>query len=231
MKEIAVVTGANRGLGFGVSEALIKKGYHVIMVGRDASKLSEAASKLEDSGFETFAANVTSDKDMDRLADHIEKEYGYCDVLINNAGVLLERGESVSVFDEDPSLVLKSFDVNAAGALRASQSLLPLLKNSKHPRIVQVSSGMGQLSDMDGGYAGYRMSKSALNALTKILHSECGGQVKVNSVCPGWVRTDMGGANANRSLEEGVASILWAVEISSDGPSGGFFRDGKEIPW
>ena len=125
---------------------------------------------------------------------------------------------------------MEIFNTNTLGAVRLIQALGPLMK--PNGRIVNVSSGMGQLSDMDSRVLGYRLSKTALNAVTRVFSRELEKQnIKVNSVCPGWVQTDMGGPNATRTPAEGAASVLWAARLGPDGPSGGFFRDGKEIPW
>ncbi|HSS66369.1 MAG TPA: SDR family NAD(P)-dependent oxidoreductase, partial [Gammaproteobacteria bacterium] len=141
-----------------------------------------------------------------------------------------KHGESI--FQAERELLRESFDVNTLGPLLVAKSLVPLMRRNDYGRIVNVSSGMGQLSDMDGGYPGYRISKTALNAVTVILARELEGtNIKANSVCPGWVRTDMGGDNAPRSPEQGADTIVWLATLPDDGPSGGFFRDRKRIAW
>ena len=130
----------------------------------------------------------------------------------------------------DPAIVRRTFETNTLGPLMVSQALIPLMQGSG--RVVNVSSGMGQLAEMNGGYPGYRLSKAALNALTRILADELKGTgVKVNSVCPGWVRTDMGGADAPRTPKQGAETIVWLATLPDDGPTGGFFRDKQPIPW
>lgn len=242
MKKIAVVTGANRGLGLGTAEALGKHGYTVVMVGRDAEKIEAAAKALQAKGYDTrpFQADVALDGDVERVAAFVKKEFGHLDALVNNAGVFLDRepgstdfdAESGSAFATKPSTMLKAFEINTLGPMKLIQALAPLLRESAAGRIVNVSSGMGALNEMDGAFASYRVSKTALNALTRIFAAEfTGTPVKVNSVSPGWVRTDMGGPGANRTIEEGVRGIAWAATLPADGPTGGFFRDGKSIDW
>ena len=162
-------------------------------------------------------------------------KYSRLDVLVNNAGVFLdpmppEDPSASSVFRADIATVRYSMETNAYGPLRLCQALIPLMRG--RGRVVNVSSGMGQLSEMNGCCPGYRFSKAAINVLTRILADELRDtRIKVNSVCPGWVRTEMGGPNADRSVEEGADTIVWLATLPDDGPSGGFFRDRKPIPW
>jgi NAD(P)-dependent dehydrogenase (short-subunit alcohol dehydrogenase family) len=135
-----------------------------------------------------------------------------------------------SVFDADVAMLRESMEANVYGPLQLCQTLIPLMQGCG--RVVNVSSGMGQLSDMNGCCPGYRLSKTSLNALTRIFADELKGtQVKVNSVCPGWVRTDMGGPGATLSVEQGAETIVWLATLPEDGPSGGFFRNKQPIPW
>ena len=159
--------------------------------------------------------------------------FGRLDVLINNAGIFPDptpgKGQD-SVFDARLETVRRGLETNTVAPLRLCQILIPLMQGKG--RVVNVSSGMGQLSEMNGCCPGYRLSKTALNAVTRIFAEEMRQTgVKVNSVCPGWVRTDMGGPGANLSVEEGTAGILWAATLPEDGPSGGFFRNCEPIPW
>jgi len=237
-KKIAVVTGANRGLGLGTSEALAKQGYHVVMVGRDATKIDRAAAELKSKKLdvEAFEADVSNPADIQKLASKIKKDFGHLDALVNNAGVYLEApvgsGGNSSIFDVSSDKIVETFEINTLGPLRLTQALASCLRESKAGRVVNVSSGMGQLSEMSGSAASYRISKTALNAVTRIFSVEFSGSpVKVNSVCPGWVKTDMGGAGAHRTIEEGISGIVWAATLPEDGPTGGFFRDGKKLDW
>jgi len=236
-KKVAVITGANRGIGFGTAKALAERDYTVVVVGRDADKIRAAAEKLRALGLDVEAAvaDVADTDTVRAMAAELTKRHPAIDVLVNNAGVILEtdvRGAPSETATVDPAAVLATLNINTVGALRMSQALLPALKKSPAGRIVNISSGMGALNDMDGGWPAYRLSKAALNALTRVLAAEtANSHIKVNAVCPGWVRTDMGGTNASRSVEDAVPGILWAAELDDNGPHGGFFRDGKPIAW
>lgn len=239
MEKVAVVTGANRGLGLGTSKALAAQGYNVVMVGRNEDKIKQAADSLAQEGrsVEAFVADVTDDRAVKELGSHIENKFGHLDVLINNAGVVIEGKvddpEFPSFTRVPADTILQTININTIGPIRLIQELMPLLKQSTAARIVNVSSGMGQLSEMDKGFPGYRLSKTALNAVTAAINAELERvpNIKINSVCPGWVRTDMGGPNATRAIEEGISGIVWAATLPDDGPSGGFFRDGKTLDW
>ncbi len=236
-RNIAVVTGANRGLGLETCRQLAQRGLRVILTSRDPGRGQAARDGLRAKGQEiTFhPLDVTDAGSVDRLREFILHEYGRVDVLVNNAGVFLDpiggsEPSASSVFRSDIDTVRTTMETNLYGPLRLCQSLLPLMQGSG--RVVNVSSGMGQLSEMNGGCPGYRFSKTALNALTRIMADELQNtRIKVNSVCPGWVRTDMGGPNATRSVEAGAATIVWLATLDDDGPSGGFFRDREPIPW
>lgn len=238
-QRIAVVTGANRGLGLETATELARRGMKVLMLGRDHTKIAAAAKILQTQGLdvEAHCVDVAEDKTIREFASWLGERHDGLEVLVNNAGVLLEsrnasRSVPASVFDVPPDVVAQSFDVNALGPLRMCQALVPLMRKRNYGRVVNVSSGMGALTGMEGQWPGYRMSKAALNALTRILAVELKDtNIKVNAVCPGWVRTDMGGANADRSVAEGAAGIVWAAMLDDRGPSGGFFRDGKAIDW
>lgn len=235
-EKIAVVTGANRGIGLGVSSALAEKTYHVVMVGRNQAHVEAAASALLAKQLKVtpMCADVADTKQIQHLTTAIAEQFSHVDVLINNAGVV-ESDFSMAtptVANVDPEKVIETFNINTVGALRMIQGLMPLLRKSPAARIVNISSGMGGITEMNGGYPGYRLSKAALNALTKITAEETETTpIKVNSICPGWVQTDMGGAGATRSIDEAIPGILWAAELDADGPSGGFFRDGVALAW
>jgi NAD(P)-dependent dehydrogenase (short-subunit alcohol dehydrogenase family) len=234
--KVAVVTGANKGLGLAMSEELARRGYHVLMVGRRAAPLRKAAQELQKKGLavEPVVGDVTRAATATKVATRLRRRFGKLDVLINNAGILPDTAQSSQPTLEtvDFKAMARAFEVNTLGPARMLKALLPLLRKAPVARVVNVSSGMGQLSDMRGGYPAYRMSKSALNALTRSTSADFGGsKLKINCVCPGWVKTDMGGRNARRSLAEGIAGIVWAAELDEAGPSGGFFRDGKPLDW
>ncbi|HET9404046.1 MAG TPA: SDR family oxidoreductase, partial [Burkholderiales bacterium] len=230
----AVVTGGNRGIGFEICRQLAKLGgIRVVLTARDEAKGQAAAKKLRGEGLEVdiHALDVTSEMSVKTLAADLEKKYGRCDVLVNNAGVMLDpRGSRV--LDSSLGTWRATLDTNLIGPLLLIQTLAPIMKKNRYGRIVNVSSGQGQLSDMGAGTPAYRVSKTALNALTRTFAAELNGSgVLVNAMCPGWVKTDMGGSSAPRRPEQGADTALWLATLPDDGPSGGFFRDRKPIPW
>jgi NAD(P)-dependent dehydrogenase (short-subunit alcohol dehydrogenase family) len=229
-QRIAVVTGANRGLGFAICRQLAKQGIDVILTSRNEAQGRAACEKLGPRGLDVYyhQLDVTDRESIHRLRDFLRDEYGRLDILVNNAGVYLDDG--VSAFEVDLDTVRRSMETNVYGPLLLCQALVPLMK--RHGRIVNVSSGMGQLANMGGGSLAYRMSKSCLNALTRIMATELRGtNILVNAMAPGWVRTDMGGTNAPRSAEEGADTAIWLATLPDDGPQGGFFQDRKAIAW
>ncbi len=226
----ALVTGANRGLGFEASRQLGRLGYRVVVSARDLAAAERAAETLRGEGLDAvaFELDVSSDESCARLA-----ELGPVDALVNNAGIVPDSSEpSRSALVVATDRLREAFETNTLGSYRVTQALAPGMRDRGYGRIVNVTSGMGQLSDMNGGNPAYRVSKTGLNALTRIFASELAGTgVLVNSVCPGWVRTDMGGPSARLSPEEGVETIVWAATLPDDGPTGGFFRYKQPIPW
>jgi NAD(P)-dependent dehydrogenase (short-subunit alcohol dehydrogenase family) len=238
-KPVAVVTGANRGLGLETARQLAKRDIRVIITSRNAGKGEMALEKLLAEGLDVLfqPLDVTSETSVAELGAFIHSRCGRLDILVNNAGVFLdshgsEEAGSASVFTASLETLTTTLKTNVYGPLMLAQELVPLMKHQHYGRIVNLSSGMGQLSEMEGRSPAYRISKTALNALTRILAAETQGfNILVNSVCPGWVRTDMGGPHAERPVEEGAAGIVWAATLPDDGPTGGFFRDGQPIPW
>jgi NAD(P)-dependent dehydrogenase (short-subunit alcohol dehydrogenase family) len=232
---VAVVTGAYRGLGLETCRQLAERGYRVVLTARREVEGRAAADGLVDRGLDVRfrALDVTDAASVQRLRDGLREEHGRIDCLVNNAGIFPDPApgsEASSIFQADLDTVRRGLETNTLGALRVCQALIPLMEG--HGRVVNVSSGMGQLSEMNGCCPGYRLSKTALNAVTRILADELlGTGVKVNAVCPGWVRTDMGGPDAELSVEEGARGIVWAATLPDDGPSGGFFRHGEPIAW
>jgi len=232
-KRVAVVTGANRGIGKEIARELGADGVRVIVASRDPQSGASTVESLRGAGAEAefFSLDVTRDEDVSRLAKHIGDTYGAADILINNAGVMLDAS-GTSLFDIEQRVFRDTFEVNFYGPLRLAQALTPAMRARNYGRIVNLASGLGQLADMGAGTPAYRISKTALNALTSILAAELAGtDVLVNSMCPGWVRTDMGGANATRSVEQGADTAVWLATLPTGGPTGGFFRDRKPIPW
>lgn len=237
-KKIAIVTGANRGLGFETSRQLAQKGMKVYMCARDISKGKVAADKLKAEKLDVHEVelDVTKDNHIRSFANLLKEKNETPYLIVNNAGVFLEgdvssKDKTTSALNVDPVIILKTIEVNTMGPLRLLQAFIPLMKEKKEGRIINIASIMGSLSHMEGNWPGYRMSKTALNALTCILASELEGSgISVNSVCPGWVKTDMGGPNAQLSLKEGVQTTLWLAFIEKS-PNGGFYRDKKSMAW
>jgi NAD(P)-dependent dehydrogenase (short-subunit alcohol dehydrogenase family) len=228
---VAVVTGANRGIGLAVCRNLAARGFTVILGSRDPRR-GEAASDAigtapAASGGEVraVALDVTDPESIARLAAELDR----VDVLVNNAAVLYDTGNRAATVDLD--VVRTAMETNLYGAWAMAQALLPQLRRSRHGRIVNVSSEAGSLASMGGGTPAYQVSKAALNAFTKTLAGELRGDgILVNAVCPGWVATDMGGAGG-RPAAEGAASVVWAALLPDEGPTGGFFRDGHPVPF
>jgi NAD(P)-dependent dehydrogenase (short-subunit alcohol dehydrogenase family) len=219
---VALISGASRGIGAEIARELAAgHGFVVYAGGRNPQDVSSHH------GLERLQLDVTDQASVDAARDRIESEVGHLDALVNNAGIY---GDPTGAADYDLDRAHEVLEVNTFGPWRLIEAFLPLLRRSDQPRIVNVSSGAGQLSDMNGGRAAYRVSKAALNALTRTLASD-ERWVKVNTMCPGWVRTDMGGAAAPRSVEQGADTAVWLATLPDDGPTGGFFRDRTPIPW
>lgn len=231
VKRIALVTGANRGIGLEVVRQLAGEGMTVLLGSRSLEKGETAARTLQSEGLDVVACqlDVTQTADTRQVAAQISRDYGQLDVLINNAGILYDTWQTAA--GAELAEVRFALETNALGPWQIVQGLLPLLKESQHGRIVNVSSGGGSLHGMSGGTPAYSVSKAALNALTIMLSKNLEEDgILVNAVCPGWVATDMGGSGG-RPVEVGAASVVWAALLSDDGPTGGFFRDGKAISW
>jgi len=228
--KVAVVTGANRGIGLEVVRQLSQKEFTVILGARELSKGEAAAREIGSSSVVAREVDVSNDASVQRFAESVAQEFGRVDVLVNNAGFNYDWGQKAS--STDLKKVHETLETNLFGAWRMAQALVPSMKKNKHGRIVNVSSEAGSLASMGGSTPAYSVSKASLNAFTIALAAELKSSgILVNSVCPGWVRTEMGGANAPRSVEQGAASVLWAALLPDDGPTGGFFRDGKPLPW
>lgn len=230
---VAVVTGASRGLGRETCRQLLGRGWAVALTARSLADAQAAAASLGAADRLLPLGLDVTDADQARAAAvAVAARFGRLDALVNNAGVILDDWDDSTTTTCDPEVVRATFDTNTLGALRASQAFLPLLLQGGGGNLVNVSSGMGSVSEMNGGMVAYRLSKAALNALTRILHDEHNARgLRANSVCPGWVKTDMGGPGATRQVQEGAAGIVWAATLGPGGPSGGFFRDGRPIAW
>lgn len=231
MNRIAVVTGANRGIGYEVARQLAQQGDHAVLTSRDATRGRVAAQKLSDEGLtvEAHQLDVTDPASAERLAADLAEQHGHVDVLVNNAAIHYDTWQLAS--DANLEVVREAFDTNLFGAWQVTLALLPLLRASRNGHIVNVSSEGGSLASMGAGIPAYRTSKAALSALTLMLAAELrSDRILVNAVCPGWVATDMGGPGG-RPVTEGAASVMWAVNLPADGPTGGFYRDGQPVPW
>jgi len=238
----ALITGANKGIGYEVARQLASKGFHVFVGARNAKAGRKAAEEmgkkcharsataLQAGGKATFLEIDVADNDsVKKAAREFSNSEDHLDVLVNNAGVVLDGDEAILEISDD--LFRKTLETNTLGALRVTRAFVPLLRKSKAPRVINVSSGSGQLTDGADGWApAYSISKTALNGVTSQLAAAL-PKFAVNSVCPGWVRTDMGGENASRSVEEGADTIVWLASEAPQDLTGKFLRDRKEIPW
>jgi NAD(P)-dependent dehydrogenase (short-subunit alcohol dehydrogenase family) len=238
-QRIALVTGANKGIGFEVARQLARKGFHVFLGARNSDAGQAAAEKLRnedasekdrDNVAVTFLEiDVSKPDSVRRAAEEFSSKADRLDVLVNNAGILLD--DDKDVLKITPEIFENILRTNTIGPLLVSQAFVPLLKGSDAPRIVNVSSGGGQLADGADGWApAYCISKTALNGVTSQLAAAL-PNFAVNSVCPGWVRTEMGGANATRSVGEGASGIVWLAVDAPQKETGHFWRDRKVIPW
>lgn len=228
-QRLALVTGANRGVGFETCRQLGQHGLTVILGSRDAAQGERAAAQLRAEGLAVTARqlDVTDPASVDRLASWVAKEHGYLDVLVNNAAVNLDQEKFVLAADLEE--VRQTFESNLYGPWRMAQASVPLLKKGRSQRVVNVSSESGALARQNGQAPGYRLSKLSLNGLTLMLASQLAPDgIKVNAICPGWVATDMGGSGG-RPVPLGGASVVWAALLPDDGPTGGFFSDGKPM--
>ncbi len=238
-KKIALVTGANRGLGLEVCRQLAQQGITVILTARDRQKGEQATQQLHQEGLEVifYPLDVADDESVAQLVRELEDDFDHLDILINNAGINFDFQQQTLAADLKE--VEQTFNTNLFGAWRMTQACLALLKKSQHGRIVNVSSGTGSfegprgLQEQGGGLPAYGISKAALNALTvKLSRSLQETGILVNAVCPNFTATYPGTAEMGaRPVPEGAAGIVWAAMLPDDGPTGGFFRDSQQLPW
>ena len=232
MSKIALVTGSNKGIGLQVVRELAAKNHKVLLTARDEGRGKAAIAELAKDGLEVDfqQLDVSDASSIKTSVAAVAERHGKIDILVNNAGILIS--DKQSLFEIDTADIDKTLLTNVHGPLRMMQAVVPVMKKNNYGRIVNISSGMGQLSDMNGGYVSYRLSKVSLNALTRIAADEIGSDnILVNTMCPGWVRTEMGGQSATRDVKEGADTAIYLAELPDGGPSGKFFRDRKEIPW
>ncbi len=229
MSAIALVTGANRGIGKEVCRQLAGRGLLVLLTARDLAKARAACQEIASDNVIAKELDVTDGSSMQALHDEIEAQYERLDVLVNNAAIHYDHWQTA--LNADFNIVSAAIDTNLYGPWRMAKTFAPLLKKSDSPRIVNVSSGSGSLSTMGAGPPAYNVSKTALNALTRMLAAEMAADgVLVNAICPGWVATEMGG-EGGRPIPDGAAGIVWAATLPDDGPTGGFFRDQQPLEW
>ncbi|HET6263290.1 MAG TPA: SDR family oxidoreductase [Usitatibacter sp.] len=232
-KRIAIVTGGNRGIGHEIARQLMKADVFVVVGCRSEARCKAAVESLSSAGSHVagYALDVSDTRSVRGFVDQVARHHGAPAILVNNAGIYPEASES-KVEDTATSVWRETFETNLFGAVRMCREVVPLMRKPRYGRIVNISSGLGQLHQMGEGSPAYRVSKAALNALTRTLAAEVAASgILVNSMSPGWVRTDMGGEDAPRSVEEGADTAVWLSLLPSNGPTGQFFRDRKAIPW
>ena len=239
-KRVALVTGGNRGIGYAISRSLAHRGITVILGVRDPSKGAAACSGLQREGLDVNfeLLDVTDEESIQTAVKHIEAQFGRLDILVNNAGIMIDGNENA--LNVSRNTLEKTFQTNVVGPLRLCQHCIALMKTGGYGRIVNMSSTLGSLCEMadpDSAHSGvgtpaYRLSKAALNAVTTMIAQEVhDDNILVNSACPGWVRTDMGGDQAPLTPEQGADTPVWLATLPDGGPTGAFYRERKSIPW
>lgn len=229
--QVVLVTGANRGIGLEVCRQLATQNYIVVLTARTAQKAQDAAFPLINKGLQIIPLelDITNAASVDTATQWITQELGRLDALVNNAAIDYDTDQHVLTADIDR--VRRVYETNTLGAWQMTQAMLPLIKQSRHGRIVNVSSSAGEWRGLSGETPAYSLSKVGLNALTLMMaHALKPDNILVNAICPGWVATDMGGPGG-RPIKDGAASVVWGVTIKDNGPTGGFFRDGRAIDW
>jgi len=231
-QKVALVTGGNRGIGLEICRQLAKLGVRVVLGSRDAAKGVAAARELIAAGVSVEARelDVASEESIHDCMDWIRRDLSRLDVLVNNAGIMVEEGDPEP--EREIQIIRDTIQTNVYGPLLLSRLATPIMKSRRYGRIVNLSSSMGSLAEMGSGYIAYRMSKAAINVVTRVVAAETQGMgILVNSVDPGWVQTEMGGRGASRTVQKGAETPVWLATLPDDGPTGGFFRDRKTISW
>jgi NAD(P)-dependent dehydrogenase (short-subunit alcohol dehydrogenase family) len=231
--KVAIVTGGSRGIGAAIARRLAAEGAKVV-VNYAASKAAaeEVVAAIKAAGGEAVAvkADVGNPAEIPGLFAACKKQFGRLDILVNNAGIMVEEDDANP--EHEMQIIRDTMQTNVYGSLFLSRLATPIMKSRRYGRIVNLSSGMGSLTEMGAGYIAYRMSKAALNVVTRVLAAETEGMgILINSVDPGWVKTGMGGRTASRSVEKGAETPVWLATLPDTGPSGGFFRDRKPVAW
>lgn len=245
-QRVALVTGGNRGIGLEICRGLAKQGHRVILTGRDEAELRQAQAQLRADGIQvaTIELDVTdrrmlvppADLNVSFIADWVQRQFGRLDVLVNNAGVVPDGkpyGDPTDSILEMPEAALElGLQTHFQGPLLLCRALLPLMQANGYGRIVNVSTHMARLTDMTAGWPAYRISKLALNALTRILAAELEGQnILVNAITPGWVKSRLGGEQAPLTPAQGADGVIWLATLPEDGPRGGFFEGRQPTAW
>jgi len=231
-QRIALVTGGNRGIGLEVCRQLAGLHMRVILGSRDETKGVAAAKQLATAGLSVEARqlDVASVQSIRECMNWVRRDVGRLDILVNNAGIMIEEGDADPL--EELEMVRDTMQTNVYGPLLLSRLAVPIRKSRRYGRIVNLSSGMGSLTEMGAGYVAYRLSKAGINVLTRVIAAEAEGMgILVNSVDPGWVQTAMGGRGASRTVEKGAETVVWLATLPDSGPTGAFFRDRKPIAW
>ncbi|HEX6629374.1 MAG TPA: SDR family oxidoreductase [Gemmatimonadaceae bacterium] len=231
-QRIALVTGGNRGIGLELCRQLGQQRVRVILGSRDLAKGIAAAAELKANGLlvEPRQLDVANAQSIRECMNWMRREVGRLDILINNAGIMVDDDDADPL--EELEIVRDTMQTNVYGPLLLSRLAIPIMKTRRYGRIVNLSSGMGSLSEMGAGYIAYRLSKAGLNVVTRVLAAETEGMgILVNSVDPGWARTAMGGRGATRSVEKSAETPIWLATLPDNGPTGGFFRDRRAIAW
>jgi NAD(P)-dependent dehydrogenase (short-subunit alcohol dehydrogenase family) len=240
IKRVALVTGANKGIGFEISRGIASRDITVVMGARDSRRGETACSQLQAAGLGVHfqLLDVADDVSIKVAVEKISHNFGRLDILVNNAGIMVD-GDTTAL-TVDTRTVDETLRTNFYGPLLLCQQCIPLMRKNGYGRIVNISSMLGSLSEIinpESGYAGvqspaYRLSKNALNSITALFASRVSGEnILVNSACPGWVKTDMGGLQAPLTPEQGADTPIWLATLPDDGPTGGFFRGRISIPW
>lgn len=230
--KVALVTGGNRGIGYELVRQLAMDGFKVILTSRNSESRHKAVQKLKDSHLDVsfLTMDINNQTSIRQAAATVNEQYGRLDVLINNAGIYLDKNQTL--VNMDPYVLEKTLTTNFFGAYHVIRSFMPLMEQQAYGRIINVSSEYGAMSEMSSpGVGAYKLSKFILNGLTQLMAAESNNDIKINAVDPGWVSSDMGGPSAPRTPEQAARSILWLATIGPEGPSGGFFKDGKQIDW